>query len=558
MIPLYKDRFGGFLVQKGLISQACLERVLSIQKVVPEKIGQLLVREGLLTEDRLMQALSEFTRIPLYDGNGASSVSPEILRLVPEKMARRAGVMPLFRNTKNELLLACNGPVPRAMLQNISRLAKGEVRLVLVTERQLRKLQQLAYAKDVDTRIDFRNQSMDLDDLNLVVELLEKILVRAVSQNNVSDIHFEPEMDGFAIRFREDGMLRRVESLPLAMGQKLTSRIKVLANLDIAERRAPQDGSFVFRPSLLKVEMEAVNMRVSVLPVHYGEKAVIRILPPHDEEIRLNAMGMDSESLEKFSKVLKSPHGLILVTGPTGSGKSTTLYGSLQMLRSERTNITTLEDPVELTLRGINQTQVDGGQRMDFASGLRAILRQDPDIIMVGEIRDAATLQVSLRAAITGHLVLSTLHTNDAPSSFSRLMDMGGESFLVAVSVRAILAQRLVRLVCAHCSEPRPVTRAELDMLGLRHLSPGSFDVKRSSKPCDLCGGKGYAGRTGLYELLLVDEALREKTMHGATSHEIAKVARAGGNYRSLLEDGIEKVKMGLTTPEEILRVTME
>ncbi len=553
-----EDRFGGYLVRQGLITRENLDQVLSVQRVVPEKIGQLLVREGLLTEDQVMQALSEFTGIPLSDGNGALLADPQVVRLIPEKMARRAGVMPLVRNKANELLLACNGPVPRAMLQNISCLAQAPVRLVLVTERRLRKLQQMAYAREFDTKIDFRTQPVNGEDPDAVVELLEKLMVRAISQNNVSDIHFEPERDSLLVRFREDGMLRRVESLPAAMGQKLISRVKVLANLDIAERRAPQDGAFAFRPARLKVEVEAVNLRVSILPVNYGEKTVLRLLPPYDEQIRLDALGMDEQSLGRFKGILRSPHGLILVTGPTGSGKSTTLYGALQLLRSDTTNITTLEDPVELTLRGVNQTQVDGGGRLDFASGLRAILRQDPDIIMVGEIRDTDTLRVSLRAAITGHLVLSTLHTNDAPSSFSRLLDMGGESFLVAVSVRAVLAQRLVRLVCAHCKQPRPVSRAELDMLGLRDTPEGAFMVQRSTNPCELCNHKGYSGRFGLFELLVMDEDLRERIMRGATPHEIASAAGASGNYRSLLEDGVDKVKMGLTTPEEILRVTME
>lgn len=550
------DRFGGYLVQKGLITQENLERILSIQRVVPEKIGQLLIREGLLREDEVMQALSEYSRIPLYDGNG--DIDSKVVRLVPEKMARRAGIMPLFYNNGNELLMACSGPVPRAMLQNISRLAKRPVRLVLVTERQIRKLQQKAYAREFDTRIDFRTQPVETEDTNLVIELLEKMIVRAVSHGNVSDIHFEPEIDGFLVRFREDGMLRRVESFPQPMGQKLISRIKVLANLDIAERRSPQDGAFAFSPTRLEVEIEPVNIRVSVLPVIYGEKAVLRILPPHDEEVSLNALGMNESTLERFKKSLKSPHGLILVTGPTGSGKSTTLYGALQMLRSETANITTLEDPVELTLRMVNQTQVDSGERVSFAKGLRAILRQDPDIIMVGETRDADTLRTSLRASITGHLVLSTLHTNDAPSSFSRLHDMGGEPFLVAVSVRAILAQRLVRLVCPHCRETQPVTRVELDLLGLKDTPEGSFMVQRSVNPCDLCNHKGYSGRVGLFELLTVNESLKNEIMKGAVVGEIARTARKDGNYTTLLDDGIEKIKMGLTTPEEVLRVTME
>jgi type II secretory ATPase GspE/PulE/Tfp pilus assembly ATPase PilB-like protein len=551
------DRFGGYLIQKGLINQDELSRVLSIQRVVPEKIGHLLIREGILTEEQLMQALSDFSQIPLYDRNG-DPPNPNVVKLVPEKMARRIGVMPLTRTEANELLLACNGPVPRSVLQNISRMARGPVKLVLVTERRLRRMHQAAYAKEFDTSIDFRVQAMDGDDMNLVVEILEKLMVRAISQNNVSDVHFEPEIDGFLVRFREDGMLRRVESLPIAMGLKLISRVKVLANLDIAERRTPQDGSFAFRPTRLQVEIDPVNVRVSVLPVIYGEKCVLRILPPHDEQVSLESLGMDVAMLDRFKGILRSPHGLILVTGPTGSGKSTTLYGALQMLRSETANITTLEDPVELTMRGVNQSQVSSEERLGFASGLRSILRQDPDIIMVGEIRDTDTLRVGLRASITGHMVLSTLHTNDAPSAFSRMADMGGEPFLVAVSSRAVLAQRLVRLVCAHCKDTFPVTRAELDMMGLRDTPEGAFTIQRAVRRCELCNEKGYSGRIGLYELLIVDDDLRDNIMHGATTSEIIKSARSRGNYTTLLEDGIAKVKMGLTTPEEVLRVTME
>ena len=557
MIRRKQERFGGHLVEKGLITREQLQRVLSIQKVVPEKIGQLLVRENLLSEDEVLRALSDYTRIPLYDGNGTQAVEPGVVRLVPEKMARRAGVMPLFRNGSNELLLACNGPVAGIMLQNISRLAKTPVKLVLVTERRLRKLQQMAYARETDTTIAFTGQPSESDDINLVVEMLEKLVVRAITRSNVSDIHCEPETDGFLIRFRADGMLQRVESLPRNLGQKMISRIKVLAGMDIAENRAPQDGSFVFRPTRLAVEIDPVNVRVSVLPVQYGEKAVLRLLPPHDEHVRLDSLGMDARTLEQMQRILASPHGLILVTGPTGSGKSTTLYGGLQMLRSETKNITTLEDPVELTMRMVNQTQVDGGARLGFASGLRSILRQDPDIIMVGEIRDQDTLRVSLRAAITGHMVLSTLHTNDSPSAFSRLLDMGGEPFLVAVSVRAVLAQRLVRLVCPHCKEQQAVTRAELDMLGLEDIPEGSFMVQRSRPPCELCAGKGYSGRVGLFELLVVDDEIKDMIMHGATATEIARAGRASGTYHTLMEDGVEKIRLGLTTPEEVLRVTM-
>lgn len=549
------DRFGEYLISRQMITREDLARLLSIQKAVPEKIGQLAAREGLISEKECMRALSEYLGIPLAEGNEAIK-DPEMTRLIPEKMARLAGIAPLGRGENGILLLACNGPVSQSIMQNLSRLARCRVKLVLVTERQLKKLQQGAYAREISTRIDWGVRQTDGDSLGFVVEMLEKIIVRAVAAGNVSDIHFEPEFDEVLVRFREDGMLRRAESLPLSMARNVISRIKVLANLDIAEHRTPQDGAFAFRPTKLDVQIDAVNMRVSILPVIRGEKAVLRILPPHDEPVPLDSIGMDEWTVGEFQRQLMSPHGLILVTGPTGSGKTTTLYGCLQLLRSETTNVTTLEDPVELTLRGINQTQIEGSDKISFTSALRAILRQDPDIIMVGEIRDGDTLQVSLRAAITGHLVLSTLHTNDAPSAFSRLLDMGGEPFLLAVSVRAVLAQRLVRLSCPNCRAPHPVTTAELRMLGLTDEKEGAFSVQRGTG-CEFCRRKGYHGRLGIFELLQVDDALRTLVARRSDIQEMVQCARRNKVYRSLMEDGIEKVKQGLTTPEEIRRVTM-
>ncbi len=551
------EKFGEFLVSRQVMTKDDLQKLLNMQKAIPEKVGQLAVREGFLGEDECLKHFSDFTGIPVFRP-GEHLHNPETSKLIPEKMARKAGILPAGRKDGGDLVLLCNGPVQQSLMHNFSRLAKSRVRLELVTEKHLKKLQQQVYTRGFDTRIDSLLRNIDGEDLGAVIELIEKIVLRALNAGNVSDIHFEPGHNDLLVRFREDGMLRRIESLPRSMATKIISRIKVLSGLDIAERRTPQDGSFAFRPTKLDVEIEPSNMRVSILPVIHGEKAVIRILPPHDEPISLEHTGMTGKTLELFKSQLASPHGLILVTGPTGSGKSTTLYGALQMLRSESTNITTLEDPVELTISGINQTHIEGSEKISFASALRAILRQDPDIIMVGEIRDPDTLQVSLRAAITGHLVLSTLHTNDAPSAFPRLVDMGGEPFLVAASARIIAAQRLVRLSCPGCRVPVPVTRAELRMLGADgQMKEGSFEVMRG-KGCDLCRNKGYSGRMGIFETLVVSDALRELVMNRASVPEMIKCARSDGVYRSLMEDGLEKVMAGLTTPEEIRRVTMD
>ncbi|MBN1140442.1 MAG: Flp pilus assembly complex ATPase component TadA [Deltaproteobacteria bacterium] len=543
------ERFGEYLVRHNAISREALSRLLVTQRLVREKLGTIAVREGLLSEEEMVGHLSGFLEIPLFKSE-VDSIERGIVNLLPKKMALKANVLPVRVGDGGELILACSGPLPKSVLQTISRIAKKQVRLALTTPGKLKKMQNLFFSQAYDTTIDLRKR-IDIEDSAFVIELFEKIMVRAVNRN-ASDIHVEPERDELVIRFREDGVLRRTETFPYDVSSSLVSRIKVIAGLDIAERRKPQDGAFYFLPQALDVEMDGVNVRVSILPTVHGEKAVLRLLPPHDAVIELGSLGMEAAMLARFQEHLKAPHGIVLVTGPTGSGKSTTLYGALQVLRSGTTNITTIEDPVELTVRGVNQTQVDSGEKISFAAALRAILRQDPDIIMVGEIRDPETLSISLRAAITGHLVLSTLHTNDAPSSFNRMVDMGAEPFLVAASVRGVLAQRLVRMVCPHCGAWEPVSDTERAMLG---LEGEPFPVRRG-RGCERCHN-GYRGRMGIFELLSMDEDLQKLVMAKASFEEIKHFAASRKGFRTLREDGIDKVKKGLTTAEEILRVTM-
>ncbi len=542
--------FGEFLVEKGVITKEALGRLLVSQRMVREKIGLVAVREGLLSEDELTAHLAEFLGIPLYRG-GIEGIQKGVVNIIPVKMSIKFNVLPVGRGEHGELLLAGSGPLPQTVLQTISRLCKLQVRLVLVPPRQLKKMQNLFFSQQFDTTIKVE-RLIDNEDVGFIVELLERIMVRAINQG-ASDIHLEPEKNEMIVRLRVDGFLHQTERLPYELAAKLVSRIKVLTRMNIAETRKPQDGSFYFEPQALDVEIDGVNVRASVLPVVNGEKAVLRLLPPHDEAIDLDTVGMGSDILESFKYHLALPHGIILVTGPTGSGKSTTLYGALQLLRNEATNITTIEDPVELTLRGINQTQVDAGEKVTFASSLRSILRQDPDVIMVGEIRDAETLTIALRAAITGHLVLSTLHTNDAPSAFSRMVDMGAEPFLVAASVRTVLAQRLVRRVCRHCGEWQDISASELQMLG---LNEPSFRILRG-KGCENCK-LGYKGRIGIFELLNVDDELRRMIMNRATFEQIRLFVLEQRSFQTLRQDGITKMKAGLTTPEEIMRVTLE
>lgn len=544
------ERFGEFLIAKGAIRRQDLTRLLTSQRMVKEKIGTIAMRENLITEDELTEYLGEFLGMPLFKAT-VENIEKGITQVIPNKMALKANVLPVGFGENGELLLACSGPLSNTMLQTISRLTKRQVRLVLTSPRKLKKMQNLFFSRDYDTSIKISGR-VDVEDTGFIIELFEKLMLRAINQG-ASDVHVEPERDTLLIRIRVDGMLAKTEVLPYDLAARLVSRIKVLAGMDIAERRKPQDGAFYFTPLTLDVAIDGVNVRVNTLPVVNGEKAVLRLLPPHDEIIELEGIGMDNPMLLRFKDLLRTPYGIVLVTGPTGSGKSTTLYGALQMLRAETTNITTIEDPVELNVRGVNQTQVDTGEKLSFADALRAILRQDPDIIMVGEIRDAETLRIALRAAITGHLVLSTLHTNDAPSAFNRMIDMGAEPFLVAASVRAVLAQRLVRTVCPFCGQTVTITEAEQRMLGIKGEC---FKIRRGTG-CEKCH-MGYLGRLGIFELLEMDESLKAHIMQEATFETLRKVAVEHKGFRTLRQDGIVKVRQGLTTPEEIVRVTID
>ena len=546
-----RQRFGEYLIQHEILSREAISALLDEQRIVKEELGQLVVRRGYLKEKDLVDHLSAFLGLPKLD---IDNINPEplVTGKIPKKLVLKLNIFPMGLGKKGELVCACAGPINISALQSLGRLVNRPVVMQLVTRAQLKKFQNEQYSRQYDTSIRVSSLS-DQEDTQLISELIEKLLLRAVNME-ASDIHVEPTKNDLVIRFRVDGVMSTVETLPPLLTDKVLTRIKVLARLDIAEKRMPQDGAFFFQPQLLDVEIEGVNIRTSVLPVVYGEKAVMRILPAHDSAISMERLGMLDDSLELFREIVKTPHGIVLVTGPTGSGKSTTLYSVLQMLRSDTVNITTLEDPVEMKMGGINQTQINPGPKISFAGALRSILRQDPDIIMVGEIRDSETVRVSLQAAITGHLVLSTLHTNDAPSSFTRLVDMGAEPFLVANSIRGILAQRLVRRVCPHCSESTPITAGEARMLGLGEGDV--FDVVRGSG-CELCNHRGYAGRLGIYELLVVDDGLEKMIASGEQSDTIREYATRNLNFRTLREDGIMKVRMGITTPEEVIRVTM-
>jgi len=389
----------------------------------------------------------------------------------------------------------------------------------------------------------------DLNDLSSdapVIRLVNHLFERALDLN-ASDIHFEPEENSFDVRCRVDGIMNQIESLPVNAQAAVISRLKLMAKLDIGEKRLPQDGRIEYR-----MGSKNLDLRVSTLPGVHGESVVLRILDRSDVMVSLNSLGMPNDVLTEYQKLIQQPHGMILVTGPTGSGKTTSLYATLEKINSKAQKIITVEDPVEYQLEGITQIHVNSKIGLSFASGLRSIVRQDPDIIMIGEIRDHETASIAIESALTGHLVFSTLHTNDAAGAISRLQDMGLESYLLSSSLLAVQAQRLVRQVCDNCKEKTQITDIELKLLDLQ---PGEINEIFHGKGCQNCGDSGYRGRIGLYELLVMDDGIRHLVNSGADATAIRQHAVAEG-MRTLRQDALQKLASGLTTPEEVLRVT--
>ncbi len=381
-----------------------------------------------------------------------------------------------------------------------------------------------------------------------IIKLCNLLIIRAV-ESRASDIHIEPFEDELRIRYRIDGVLHDVETTPKRLQAAVVSRIKIMAKLNIAERRLPQDGRI-----RLRVREKEIDLRVSTIPIMHGESVVMRILDKKSIVIDLNLLGFSAETLDAFNNLIKKPHGIVLVTGPTGSGKTTTLYGALDKINSPDKKIITVEDPVEYLLKGVNQIQVKSQIGLNFASTLRHIVRQDPDVIMIGEIRDLETAEIAIQSALTGHLVFSTLHTNDAPSAITRLLDMGVENFLLSSTIRGVLAQRLVRVICPECKQAdmEPADGEEMKAVG---LGPGVLLYK--GRGCDACSYTGYFGRQGIFELLLVDDEIRKLILGNADANETRKTARERG-MKTLLEDGVAKVKSGVTTLNEVMRVTQE
>jgi len=561
-----QDRLGDLFVREGLITESQLQEALREARQTRTRIGFALVKLGFVAEDELTRALAKQFRVPAVDLDKVK-VEDKILRLIPEDVAMKHRVIPL-RKVGRTLTVAMSNPTDVGALDNLKFITRFEIDPVIVGEYTLQKHLEEYYGlgetKMQEMLGDLLEEEVEIledqeEDVSVaaleaevdkapVVKFINGLLTDAVMKG-VSDIHIEPYEREVRIRYRIDGALQEVMKPPMKMKAALTSRLKILADLNIAERRVPQDGRIK-----LKMKNKVVDFRVSTLPVIFGEKIVLRILDKANLTFDLSLFGFEPKAQRDFMEAIANPYGMVLVTGPTGSGKTTTLYSALSKVNNEDVNIMTAEDPVEYNLYGINQVLVRNEIGMTFAAALRAFLRQDPNIIMVGEVRDLETGSIAIKAALTGHLVLSTLHTNDAPSTVTRLMDMGLEPFNVAAALNLVTAQRLLRRICPDCK-----VEAEYgdEVFRMAKLPSGWVDQHKLYKGegCDKCGGTGYKGRQGLYEVMAMTSTIRKLIMQEASTDDLRAAAIDEGML-TLRMDGIKKLERGVTTLEEVMKET--
>jgi general secretion pathway protein E len=558
-------QIGKILIEKGKISAENLQEVLLMQQNSDQRIGELLIKKGYLSETDLLESLAvqsglDFkSHIDYHDGD-------QLFKGLPVNFLKSNLLAP-FNSEKGVIHIAITDVLNIQPLDDLKLLFKGYIfKIVLTTRNEVLKLinthfelvesattnEIIENLEESDFEILSRTSSETSDILDMandapIIRLVNTIIRQAVSER-ASDIHFEVYEKELIVRFRIDGILYRMFTPPKKYQDSVISRIKIMSNLNIAENRMPQDGRIQ-----IKIGGKEVDIRVSILPTHYGERIVLRLLNKSDISFDLNSIGFSKDVLDRFNDLINLTHGVVLVTGPTGSGKSTTLYGVLSRLNSDDVNILTVEDPIEYQIPGIGQMQVRSKIGLTFAAGLRSILRQDPDIIMIGEIRDLETAEIAIQSALTGHRVFSTLHTNDAASGVTRLVDMGIEPYLISSSVNAFLAQRLVRQICPHCIVPYKPVQQELDRAGITKsmLTKGSLF---KGKGCDKCLNTGYTGRLGIFELLILSDSIKKMVMTGADASSIKEQAIKEGMI-TLLRDGAQKAVKGLTTLEEVLRV---
>jgi type IV pilus assembly protein PilB len=560
------DRLGELLVREELITPLQLQQAMEETRKGGGRLGAELAKLGFLEENELTAFLSKQYGVPAIDLR-EFDIDNETIALIPREVVHKHKVIPVNR-TGSTLIVAMADPSNIFAVDDIKFLTGYNVEVVVASEDALEEAEEKYYNQSVnfdDVMDDFGDDEIDFDeededDLNIldleksagdapVIKLVNLILMDAI-RKNASDIHCEPFEKNFRIRYRIDGMLYEVMKPPVKLKHAITSRLKIMASLDIAERRLPQDG----RIKMKLGKNREMDFRVSTLPTIWGEKVVLRLLDKSNLQLDMTKLGFEERALEKFKESIYQPYGMILITGPTGSGKTTTLYSVLSELNKSTTNISTAEDPVEYNLFGINQVQMHDDIGLNFATALRSFLRQDPDIILVGEIRDFETAEIGIKAALTGHLVLSTLHTNDAPSSISRLMNMGIEPFLVASSVLMIGAQRLVRRVCADCTEPVEVTEQTLLDLGVKPEDTEYYEVAEG-RGCRTCNNTGYKGRSACYEVMPMTEEVREFVLNGASTLEVKREAIRQG-MKSLRQSALWKLRQGETTVDEVVRMT--
>jgi type IV pilus assembly protein PilB len=560
-------RIGELLVQEGWITVEQLNQALDDQRTSGERIGAILIRMGLIDEDVLVEFLGKQYRAPTVDPSKLN-VSKEVLGLIPITTAQKYQAIP-FSLVNGVLNVAMSDPGNLFMLDDIRFMTQRNVRGHVASESSIKKVISSLFSDDegIDEVMDKLREEVDVSvveseeefdmtrledvaDTAPVVKLVNLILMDAI-RKGASDIHIEPYEKVMRVRFRIDGVLYEIMRPPLQLKNAMTSRLKIMSRLDIAERRLPQDGRIK-----LKAKGKEIDFRISILPTLFGEKVVLRILDKSNLQMDMTKLGFEEEQLRAFRESIYAPYGMVLVTGPTGSGKTTTLYSALSDLNKISHNISTVEDPVEYNLTGVNQVQIIESIGLNFAAGLRSFLRQDPDIIMVGEIRDFETAEVATKAALTGHLVLSTLHTNDAPSTINRLLNMGVESFLVASATNLILAQRLARRVCRQCRTEEDAPPEVLLNLGVAEQDLGTFTCYRG-RGCPACNHTGYRGRVALYEVMPMHEELRELVLVGSSAAEIKRSAMRLGML-SLRQSGIRRLKDGTTSVEEVLRCSVK
>ncbi|MEK4849547.1 ATPase, T2SS/T4P/T4SS family [Paenibacillus sp. FSL H7-0756] len=552
-MAIIKKRLGDLLVENGIISEEQLQEALIDQRKTKRKLGDLLISQGYITEQQLIEVLEFQLGIP-HVSLHKYHIDPAITQIIPESMAKRYQVLP-FLKEGGKLMVAMADPLDYFAIEDLRMSTGFRIEPAISTRDELQR----AIARHYGMRDSMNQMLIELptqeeiteteitDEDSPIVRLVNQMIQQAV-QLRASDIHVDPGENNLLIRYRIDGTLRTERLIPKQMQGFITARLKIMARLNIAERRLPQDGRIK-----MQFDYKMIDIRVSSLPTMHGEKIVLRLLDLSTGIKAVDTLGFSEGNAATFKEMIGRPYGIMLITGPTGSGKTTTLYSALSQLNQETVNIITVEDPVEYQLEGINQVHVNPAIGLTFAAGLRSILRQDPNIVMVGEIRDTETAEIAVRASLTGHLVLSTLHTNDAVSSISRLRDMGVEPYLIASSLIGVVAQRLVRKICTDCKETYKPSQQEAIMLeryGLR------TDILHRGSGCGSCNSTGYRGRLAIHEVLTIDDHMRQLVTDSASVEELRSAAKVGGLVQ-LMEDGLLKVSQGMTTLQEVLRETV-